>query len=80
MNLGYEDNKFDVLGGNVDNFLSVGYFSGYDTFLDPYCTYLVDKHKKILWNTFFYFSIGFALLFLIKVAFLKTRKCIDLTS
>jgi len=26
---------FDVLGENVDNFLSLGYYSGYNAFLDP---------------------------------------------
>ena len=28
VDLGYEDNMFDVIGGNVDNFLPLGYFCG----------------------------------------------------
>ena len=41
--LGYEDNMFNMLGGNVDNFLSLGYFCGYDASLYPYCIFLVTK-------------------------------------
>ena len=61
--LGYEDNMFDVLGGNVDNFLSLGFFSGYDASLDPYYIYLVDKPKKIMWDTFLNFSFDFSMAF-----------------
>jgi len=46
--LGYEDNMFSMLGENVDNFLSLGYFCVYDASLDPYCMYLVDKPRKIM--------------------------------
>jgi len=57
---------FTVLDRNVANFLSLGYFSGYNVSLDPYCLYLVDKPYEIMWNTFsdfcFDFSIAFALL------------------
>ena len=35
--LGHEDNKFNVLGGNVDNYLSLGYLRGYDPSINPYC-------------------------------------------
>ena len=28
VDLGYENNMFNILGGNVDNFVSLGYFSG----------------------------------------------------
>ena len=45
VNLGYEDNMFSMLGGNVDNFLSLGYFCGYDA--------SADNPRKIMWNTFF---------------------------
>ena len=38
-----EDNMFHMLGGNVDHFESLGYLSGYDVTLDPYCIYLVEK-------------------------------------
>jgi len=50
IDLGYEDNVFNMLGGNVANFISQSYFSGYDASLDPYCIHLVDKPRKIMWN------------------------------
>jgi len=50
-----------MLGGNVENFRYLGYFSGYDAALDPYYIYLVDKHRKILWNTFFAFFFDFSM-------------------
>ena len=60
------DNMFNMPGGNIDNFLSLGYFCGYDVSLDSYCVFLVDKPGKIIWNTFFafsfHFSIGFAVM------------------
>jgi len=56
VDLGDEDNMLNMLGGDVENFGSVGYFSGYDVALGPYCIYLVDKPRQILWNTFFVFS------------------------
>ena len=46
--LGYKDNMFSMLGGNVDKFMSLGYFSGYNAFLDPYFMYLMDAPRKIL--------------------------------
>jgi len=46
---------------NVANFLSLGYFSGYDASLYPNCIYLVDKLQKIMWNTFFNFSFDFSM-------------------
>ena len=55
--LGYEDNMFSMLGGNVDNFISLGYFSGYNASLDPYFMHLVDAPRKIMWNTFFDFCV-----------------------
>jgi len=65
VDLGYAGKMFNMLVENVDNFLSLGYFSGYNASFDPYCMYLVDKPRKIIWNTFFAFSfdffIGFAL-------------------
>ena len=53
----------NTLGGNVENFGSLGYFSGYDAALDPYCINLVDKPRKILWSTFFAFSFDFSMAF-----------------
>jgi len=61
--LGYKDNMFSMLGGNVDKFMSLGYFSGYNAFLDPYFMYLMDAPRKILWNTFFHFSFDFPIVF-----------------
>ena len=45
VDLGYEDNTLNMLGGILDNFLSLGYFSGCDA-SNPYYIYLVDKPKK----------------------------------
>jgi len=39
---------FDVLDDNVDNFLSLGCFSGYDVSLDSYCINLLDMPRKIM--------------------------------
>ena len=61
--LGHKDNMFNMLSGSVANFLFQGYFSGYDASLDPYCIYLVDKSKKIMWNTFIDFSFDFSMAF-----------------
>ena len=44
--LGYDNNMFDVLGGNADNFMSLGHFSGYNTSIDAYCMYLMNAPKK----------------------------------
>jgi len=59
--LGDEDNMFSMLSGNVDNFMSLCYFSGCNASLDLYYMYLVDKPRKIMWNTFFDFSFDFLL-------------------
>jgi len=61
--MGYDDNKFDVLGRNIETFETLGNYSRYDAALDPYCINLVDKPRKILWNTFFAFSFDFAMAF-----------------
>ena len=69
VDLDYESNTFDVLGGNVDNFLSLRHFSGYDDALGPYCIYLVDKAKQIMLNTFLDLSFDFSMAFtLLKIA------------
>jgi len=51
--LGYENNRFNVLGGNVDDYVSLGYFRGYDPSIGPYCVCLEDFPRKITWTTFF---------------------------
>jgi len=57
--LRYENNVFDVLGGNVNNFASLGCFSGFNTSLDPYYMYLEDL--KIMWIIFFNPSYDFSM-------------------
>ena len=41
--------------------MSLGNFSGYDVAFETYCIYLVDKPRKIMWNTFFEISLAFTL-------------------
>jgi len=50
-----------MLGGNDEIFESLGNFSGCDAALDPFCIYLVGRPRKIMWNTFFDFSLAFTL-------------------
>ena len=60
VNLGYENNEFDVLGGNANNFVSLGCFRGCDPSIDPYCVCLGDFPKKITWTAFFNPSYDFS--------------------
>jgi len=53
VDLGHEDNEFNVLDGNVDDYLSLDYFRGYDPSIDPYCICLEDLPRKIMWSTLF---------------------------
>jgi len=46
LDLGYEDNMLNMLGKNVDNFMSPGYLREYNAFLNPYFMYLVDAPRK----------------------------------
>jgi len=52
---------FSMLGGNIDNFVSLGYFSRYNASLLPYFMYLMDALRKIMYNTFFDFSFDFTM-------------------
>ena len=52
-----------MLSGNVGNFMPLNYFSGYNASLDPYYMYLVNKPRKIMWNTFFDYSFDFSIVF-----------------
>jgi len=61
VDLGYDDHIFHMLHGNVDHFESLGYLSGYDAALNPYCLSLVDMPRKIMWSTFFDFSFDFSI-------------------
>ena len=56
-----EDNKFNMLDANVDNFMSLDYFSGYNASLKSYYMYPVDKPRKLMWRTLFDFSLIFLL-------------------
>jgi len=60
VDMGHENNMFNVLGGNNDNFESLGNFNGYDAALDPYCMNVVDMPRKIMWTPFFTFSFDFS--------------------
>jgi len=44
----YDGNEFNVLGGNVDDYVSLVYFRGYDPSIDPYCVFLEDLPRKIM--------------------------------
>ena len=61
VDLGHENHMLNLLGGNNENFESMGYFRGYDAALDPYCIDLVDLPRKIMWHTFFNFSFDFSM-------------------
>jgi len=63
VDLGCENNMFNMLRGNDETFESLGNFSGYDATLDPYCIHLVENPRKIMWNTFFNFSFAFSMAF-----------------
>ena len=52
-----------MFGENVDNFLSLGYFSGYNASIDPYRVSLEDFLRKIAWTTFFNHSYDFSMRF-----------------
>ena len=53
IDFGYENNMFSMLGGNVDDYVFLDYFRGYDPSIDPYCVCLEDPPTKIMWTTFF---------------------------
>jgi len=61
VDLEHAGKMFAMLGENVDNFISLGYFFGHGASLDPYCIFLVDKPRKIIWNTFFGFSFDLSM-------------------
>ena len=63
VDLGYENNVFDMFGGNADNYVSLGYLRGYVLSIDPYYVSVEDLPRKITWTTLFNpsydFSMGF---------------------
>jgi len=60
VDLGHKDNEFNLLGGNVDDYLPRGYLRGYDPSIDPYYVCLEDLPRKIIWSTFFNPSYDFS--------------------
>ena len=48
VDLGHEDNMFNMLGGNAHYYVSLGYLRGYDPSIDPYCVCLGDLPSKIM--------------------------------
>jgi len=66
VDMGHEDHMLNMLGGNVENFESLGSLCGYDATLDLYCVDLVDLPRKIVWHTFFNFSFDFSMAFTLR--------------
>jgi len=64
--LGNEDRVLNLLGGNNENFESLGFLCRYDAALDPYCIDLVDLPRKIMWSTFLTFSFDFSVAFTLR--------------
>ena len=60
MDLGYEDDIFSMLGGYVNDYVSLGYFRGHDPSLDAYCLCLEDLPRKFMSTTFFNHSYDFS--------------------
>jgi len=63
MDLGYDDNMLNIIGGSDETIESLGSLCGYDAALDPYCINLVDKPRKILSNIFCASSFDFSIAF-----------------
>jgi len=63
VDLSYEDSDFSVLGGNVDDYVSLGCFRGYDPSIDPYCVCIGGLPRKVMWITFFNPSYDFSMVF-----------------
>jgi len=59
---------FNMLGGNVDDYVSLGYFRGYDPCIDAHSLYLEDLPRKIMWTTFSSHSYDFS------KAFVKVKR------
>ena len=53
MDLGCEDDMFNTLSGNLDDYLYLGYCRGYDPSIGPYCLYLEDFPRKAVCTAFF---------------------------
>jgi len=66
VDVGNKNHMLNLLGGNVENFESLGFLCGYDAALDRYCIDLVDLPRKIMWNTFITFSFDFSMAFTLR--------------
>ena len=60
VDLGYEDKEFNLLGRTVDDYVSLGYFRGYDPSIDPYCACLEDLPRTVMWTMLFNPSYDFS--------------------
>ena len=69
MDLGYDGNMLNVIGGSDETCESLGYLCGYDVAIDPYCIYLVDKPRKISSNILFVSSFDVSMAFTLIVTF-----------
>ena len=52
MDSGYEDNVFDLLGGNVDDYAFLGYLRGYSPFINPHSVDLANLPRRVIWTAF----------------------------
>jgi len=59
MDLGHE-NMFSMLVWNVDDYVFLGCFRGYDPFIGTYCVCLEDLPKKVMLTIFFNPSYDFS--------------------
>ena len=59
VDMGNVENVLNTLGGSAFTFRYLGNFSGFDAALDPYCIYLVDNPRKVMWNPFFNLLLPF---------------------
>ena len=54
------DSKFSMLSGNVDDYMSLGCFRGYDPSIDPGYICLEDLPRKVMWTMLFTPSYDFS--------------------
>ena len=51
---------FSVLDGSVDDYVSLGNFKGSYPSIDPYCVYLENLPRIVMWTTLFTPSYDFS--------------------
>jgi len=59
VSLGFVNNMFSILSGNVDDYVSLGCFRGHDPSIDPDYACLKDMPKKVMWTMLFTASYDF---------------------